>query len=96
MNSVISKDGTKIAYEKQGTGPTLILVSSAAADHHDAAQLAEQLAAHFTVYNYDRRGRGHSTVMRHMPFSEKWKISRHWFKSQAAKPACSEVRPARY
>lgn len=61
MNTVISKDGTKIAYKKQGTGPSLILVSSAAANHHDVSQLAEQLATHFTVYNYDRRGRGHST-----------------------------------
>lgn len=61
METVISRDGTKIAYEKKGAGPALILVSSAAADHHDAASLAEQLAAHFTVYNYDRRGRGFST-----------------------------------
>ncbi|RJE89028.1 alpha/beta hydrolase [Paenibacillus sp. 1011MAR3C5] len=61
MNNVISKDGTKIAYQKQGNGPALILVSSAAADHRDAAQLAEHLTAHFTVYNYDRRGRGQST-----------------------------------
>ncbi|WP_309300188.1 alpha/beta hydrolase [Bacillus sp. SN1] len=58
---VISKDGTKIAYEKQGNGPAVILVSSAAADHYDAEQLAVQLAKYFTVYNYDRRGRGQST-----------------------------------
>lgn len=61
METVISKDGTKIAYEKQGNGPALILVASATADHHDAAQLADQLANHFTVYNYDRRGRGQSS-----------------------------------
>ncbi|MED3572803.1 alpha/beta fold hydrolase [Cytobacillus praedii] len=61
MNTLISKDGTKIAYTKQGTGPSLILVASAAADHKDAEQLAVQLANHFTVYNYDRRGRGQST-----------------------------------
>ncbi|MEF3302232.1 alpha/beta fold hydrolase [Paenibacillus sp. GYB003] len=61
METVISKDGTMIAYKKQGNGPSLILVASAAADHHDAAQLAEQLADHFTVYNYDRRGRGQSS-----------------------------------
>ncbi|MGN7941156.1 alpha/beta fold hydrolase [Virgibacillus sp. 6R] len=61
MNTVISKDGTKIAYEKQGNGPAVILVSSAAADHKDAEQLAVQLAKYFTVFNYDRRGRGQST-----------------------------------
>ncbi|RED33420.1 alpha/beta fold hydrolase [Paenibacillus sp. VMFN-D1] len=61
METVISKDGTKIAYERQGNGPAIILVASAAADHHDAAQIADQLANHFTVYNYDRRGRGQSS-----------------------------------
>ncbi|WP_253735845.1 alpha/beta fold hydrolase [Paenibacillus sp. FJAT-26967] len=61
METVISKDGTQIAYTKRGNGPALIMVSSAAADHQDASELAEQLSAHFTVYNYDRRGRGRST-----------------------------------
>lgn len=61
METVISKDGTQIAYTKQGSGPALILISSAAADHQDASPLAEQLSANFTVYNYDRRGRGQST-----------------------------------
>ncbi|MDT9724878.1 alpha/beta hydrolase [Xylanibacillus composti] len=61
MNAITSKDSTSIAYVKQGSGPALILVSAAASDHHDAAKLAELLAAHYTVYNYDRRGRGQST-----------------------------------
>jgi len=61
METVISKDGTQIAYTRQGTGPALIMVSSAAADHKDASPLAEHLSANFTVYNYDRRGRGRST-----------------------------------
>lgn len=61
METVISKDGTQVAYTKRGTGPAIILISSAAADHKDASPLAEHLAANFTVYNYDRRGRGRST-----------------------------------
>ncbi|MBP1996239.1 alpha/beta fold hydrolase [Paenibacillus eucommiae] len=61
MDTVTSKDGTKIAYEKQGNGPAVILIASAVADHRDAGQLAQQLTAHFTVYNYDRRGRGQSS-----------------------------------
>lgn len=61
MHNITSKDGTKIAYEKQGNGPAVILVSQAAASHDDAVNLAEQLSEHFTVYNYDRRGRGKST-----------------------------------
>ncbi|QNK60731.1 alpha/beta hydrolase [Paenibacillus sp. PAMC21692] len=60
METVISKDGTQIAYTKQGTGPAIIIISSAAADHQDALPLAEHLSANFTVYNYDRRGRGQS------------------------------------
>ncbi len=60
LNSVISKDGTKISYEKQGAGPALIRVAAAAADHTDAEQLAAGFAGQFTVYNYDRRGRGGS------------------------------------
>ncbi|WP_246608648.1 alpha/beta fold hydrolase [Paenibacillus agaridevorans] len=60
METVISKDGTQIAYTKQGTGPAIILLSSAAADHQDALPLAGHLTANFTVYNYDRRGRGQS------------------------------------
>ncbi|RAR42198.1 alpha/beta fold hydrolase [Paenibacillus sp. MDMC362] len=61
METVISKDGTQIAYTKQGTGPAIILISSAAADYQDASPLAEHLSVNFTVYNYDRRGRGRST-----------------------------------
>ncbi|MCQ6557262.1 alpha/beta fold hydrolase [Paenibacillus mendelii] len=61
MLTVISKDGTQIAYEKIGSGPAIIVVAAAAADHNDATPLAQQLAQSFTVYNYDRRGRGNST-----------------------------------
>jgi uncharacterized protein YndB with AHSA1/START domain/pimeloyl-ACP methyl ester carboxylesterase len=61
METVISKDGTQIAYTKQGSGPAIILISSAAADSQDASPLAEHLSVNFTVYNYDRRGRGRST-----------------------------------
>ncbi|WP_422661194.1 alpha/beta fold hydrolase [Paenibacillus sp. EC2-1] len=61
MDTIISKDGTQIAYKKQGNGPALIIISSAAADHQDTTSLAEHLTSHFTVYNYDRRGRGQSS-----------------------------------
>jgi pimeloyl-ACP methyl ester carboxylesterase len=57
---VVSKDGTAIAYERSGNGPAVILVASALADRSAAAQLAALLAEHFTVINYDRRGRGES------------------------------------
>src|SRR6266568_199906 len=61
MDTVISKDGTKIAYEKMGKGPVVILVGGAMTTHDDLTALAQLLASDFTVYNYDRRGRGKST-----------------------------------
>jgi len=60
MQHVVSEDGTNIAYEKTGQGPVLIIVGGALGDHHFYIPLANELAAHFTVYNFDRRGRGRS------------------------------------
>ena len=57
---VRSKDGTEIAYDRTGDGPALVLVGGAWNDRMSAAGLAEQLAGAFTVYTYDRRGRGDS------------------------------------
>jgi pimeloyl-ACP methyl ester carboxylesterase len=62
MNTVTSKDGTRIAYDKVGDGPAVILVGGAlsARQSWSGPDLAQRLAPHFTVYNYDRRGRGDS------------------------------------
>lgn len=57
MKTVTSKDGTRIAYDKAGSGPALVIVS-AMPDRSANGQLVELLAPHFTIYNYDRRGRG--------------------------------------
>ena len=58
---VTSKDGTRIAYEKTGAGPALVIVAGALSDRSNATRLATLLSEHFTVLNYDRRGRGEST-----------------------------------
>ncbi len=55
-----SADGTVIAFDRTGEGPPLILVGGALSDRRAAAQLAVILASRFTVYSYDRRGRGDS------------------------------------
>ena len=57
-----SDDGTTIAYTKLGSGPPLILVDGAFSyrENGPASQLAPLLAEHFTVFAYDRRGRGAS------------------------------------
>jgi pimeloyl-ACP methyl ester carboxylesterase len=63
MAVIFSKDGTKIAFDKVGSGPAVILVHGAMsyrAFNPTMGQLAELLGKHFTVYNYDRRGRGES------------------------------------
>jgi pimeloyl-ACP methyl ester carboxylesterase len=61
MQVATSKDGTKIAYDKLGKGPALILVGGALSARSGASELAGLLAPDFTVYSYDRRGRGEST-----------------------------------
>lgn len=62
MPMVTSRDGTRIAYQREGAGPPLILID--AAGHFRAnsplGELADLLIPHFTVYRYDRRGRGDS------------------------------------
>jgi len=57
---VTSADGTRIAYDRKGTGPAVILVGGTLDDGAENAPLARLLANHFTVYNYARRGRGAS------------------------------------
>jgi pimeloyl-ACP methyl ester carboxylesterase len=57
---VTSRDGTRITYDTWGKGPALILVNGALADRSGNAELAQLLAPSFTVYSYDRRGRGGS------------------------------------
>ena len=59
--TVTSKDGTKIAYDRVGHGPVVILVLGALNSGKSGAKLAKLLASHFTVITYDRRGRGDST-----------------------------------
>jgi pimeloyl-ACP methyl ester carboxylesterase len=57
-----SADGTRIAYESVGSGPALVLVDGAMVfrDFGPARPLAAALADSFTVYSFDRRGRGGS------------------------------------
>lgn len=62
MGKVASRDGTTIAFDRSGEGPALVLVDGALSyrGFGKMAGLAEVLAPHFTVYAYDRRGRGES------------------------------------
>ena len=63
MDKVISKDGTSIAFDKTGKGPALVLVDGAFCfrTYGVTPKLAPLLSCDFTVYSYDRRGRGDSS-----------------------------------
>lgn len=60
--TVVSRDGTAIAFSRLGQGPPLILVDGAFCfrDNGPTPKLAPLLAQRFTVFAYDRRGRGES------------------------------------
>ncbi len=63
MEKVTSKDGTQIAYDRQGQGPAVILIDGSFSYRSFSPMpgIAAQLAPQFTVYTYDRRGRGDSS-----------------------------------
>ena len=58
----VSKDGTRIAFERAGSGPLLVLVDGALCFRAfgPAREVAAQLTDRYTVVIYDRRGRGES------------------------------------
>ncbi|MBX6382061.1 MAG: alpha/beta hydrolase [Microbispora sp.] len=62
MTHITSADGTTIAFDRSGEGPAVIFVQGGFTDrsHPTWSGLAAALSPHFTVYNYDRRGRGGS------------------------------------
>src|SRR5215204_5786027 len=60
MDKVTSRDGTPIAFDRLGDGPPVIVVCGQLCDRALMHPTAEELAKHFTVFNYDRRGRGDS------------------------------------
>jgi len=60
IDTLTSSDGTTIAFERLGDGPPVIVVGGQLADRALTQPTAEELAKHFTVINYDRRGRGDS------------------------------------
>jgi pimeloyl-ACP methyl ester carboxylesterase len=63
---VVSRDGSLIAYDKVGQGPPVILIFGALCSRTlgPGVKLARSLAQHFTVFTYDRRGRGDSSENR--------------------------------
>lgn len=69
MQTVTSKDGSRIAYDRYGSGPVVILVGGALSYRKfgKMVELAQLLGEHCAVINYDRRGRGDSSEVK--PFA---------------------------
>jgi hypothetical protein len=61
MNTITSSDGTTIAYDVTGSGPTAVIVDGALTTRSSGSkpELVKFLSQHLTVYNYDRRGTRH-------------------------------------
>jgi hypothetical protein len=70
MEQVDSADRTPIAFERTGTGPPLVIVVGAFCDRTSKKSLTATLASEYTVYEYDRRGRGDSGD------TEPWSVDR--------------------
>jgi pimeloyl-ACP methyl ester carboxylesterase len=60
MTEVTSSDGTTIAFDRSGEGPPVMFVGGALSDRSGGAPLAALLMQRFTVFTFDRRGRGDS------------------------------------
>lgn len=60
METITSKDGTTLAFDRLGSGPPVVLVCGGSVDRMADAAIAQELASDYTVLNYDRRGRGDS------------------------------------
>jgi pimeloyl-ACP methyl ester carboxylesterase len=62
IDTVVSRDGTRIAFERIGTGMPVIVVDAALCRRGfgPSGDLAALLAPQFAVITYDRRGRGAS------------------------------------
>lgn len=60
METVVSLDGTAIAYERTGHGPPLVLIHGTGRDRSHWTHSLPELTRHATAYAIDRRGRGKS------------------------------------
>jgi pimeloyl-ACP methyl ester carboxylesterase len=61
IETVLSRDGTSIAYERRGHGPPLVMVHGSTVDHTRWGGVVGKLAERFTLLMVDRRGRGQSS-----------------------------------
>ncbi|WP_280271219.1 alpha/beta fold hydrolase [Nocardia wallacei] len=62
LHTTLSADGTELAYDVRGDGPALVYITGATCFRTFRPVIADAkvFASEFTVYTYDRRGRGDS------------------------------------
>lgn len=60
IETVHSKDGTVIAFERLGQGPPLVMVHGSTVDRTRWGRIVSALAERFSLFLVDRRGRGQS------------------------------------
>jgi pimeloyl-ACP methyl ester carboxylesterase len=65
---VVSADGTRVGFERFGSGPPLIAIHGGTADRSRWAPVAESLAQSCTLILVDRRGRGLSADESNEPY----------------------------
>ncbi len=69
---VTSRNGTKLAFDRLGDGPPVVVVGGMFCDRRRTRPLAERLAERLSVINYDRRGRGESRDT--PPYAVAWEV----------------------
>ena len=70
METALSADGTRLAYDRLGDGPPVILIGGATCTRGITAPLAEALSTQCTVINFDRRARGDSDDRSGAPYEQ--------------------------
>lgn len=68
MNITVNK--TTLFYEKEGSGPPLILLHGNGEDHHIFDEITLELSRQWTVYRIDSRGHGQSSPVRKFHYQD--------------------------
>jgi hypothetical protein len=91
--TVVSRDGTTIAYDRYGSGEPVVLVAGALTDRASLVALAQALAPHFTVFATTAGAAAPAAIRSLMQSNAR---SRIWPRSsprRATRPAHSVTRP---
>lgn len=71
MGTAISADGTRIDFDRTGSGPPVVVLSAGPNDRSSSQPLVDVLKPFLTVYTYDHRARGRSgDTLPHSPERE--------------------------